>query len=101
MAPYRDQAATVDDYAASRTRLEDMIAHLSGPVMMTGPQEAMEDWINEAGQELKRQLQQDNLDARARAEIRLPAVTGADQIERRRAEPGHRRQLATTVGVVE
>jgi hypothetical protein len=98
---YRAPTADVDDYAATRTRLDDMIVHVSGPVMMSAAQEELEDWLNEAGRELKRQLMQDHLDARARAEARIPALTGADGIERRRAEPGHRRQLATTVGMVE
>src|SRR2546421_481592 len=72
-----------------------------GGVMMARAQGELEDWLNEAGRELKRQLMQDHLDARARTETRIPALTGADQIERRRAERGHCRGLATTVGTVE
>jgi hypothetical protein len=98
---YRAQVAAVDDYTASRTRLDDVLVQLSGAVMMASAQEELEDWLNEAGRELKRQLMQDHLDARARTETRIPALTGADQIERRRALRGDRRGLATTVGTVE
>ncbi|MEC4021157.1 ISKra4 family transposase, partial [Streptomyces sp. H27-D2] len=53
------------------------------------------------GRELLRRMVQDQLDARAVAEVRLESVTGADGVERRRAERGHRRLLTTTLGRVE
>ena len=53
------------------------------------------------GRELQRLLMQDQLDARTRLEERRPAVAGADGTTRVRAERGHRRLLATTVGRVE
>ncbi|KUO19755.1 hypothetical protein AQJ91_18250 [Streptomyces dysideae] len=54
-----------------------------------------------AGRELMRQMMQDQLDARTAAEERRREVTGADGVARTRAERGHVRLLATTVGRVE
>jgi hypothetical protein len=101
MEAYRNEDGDIDDYARSRDILNSMLTHLSSPPMMTCSQDVLEEWIGTAGRELQRQLMQDQLDARARAETRRPILTGADQVTRRRAEPGHRRQLATTVGTVE
>jgi hypothetical protein len=100
MEAYRDEGGS-DDYPASRDILNTMLTHLSSPPMMTCAQDVLEEWITTAGRELQRQLMQDQLDARARAEPRRPVLTGADQVTRRRSEPGLRRQLATTVGTVE
>jgi hypothetical protein len=101
VAPYTQQPAEAGGFAATRTRMEEMLAHLSEPVMMSCTQEALEEYVTAAGRELLRQMMQDQLDARARAEPRLRNLFGADRVVRRRAEPGHRRHLATTVGVVE
>lgn len=78
-----------------------MIARLGGAEMMACTQEVLEDYLTATGRELQRLLMQDQLDARARLEERRPAVAGADGIARVRAERGHRRLLATTVGRVE
>lgn len=74
-----------------------MIAHLSGVDMMACTQRALEEYVTTAGRELQRQLMQDQLDARAAVEARLASVAGADEVVRRRAEPGHRRLAATKV----
>jgi hypothetical protein len=81
--------------------MEEMLAHLSAPVMMSCTQEVLEDYVTTAGRELMRQMMQDQLDARAAAEERIREVTGADGRVRTRAERGHVRLLATTVGRVE
>jgi hypothetical protein len=101
VAPYTQQPVEAGSFVATRTRMEEMLAHLSGPVMMSSTQEALEDYVTATGRELLRQMMQDQLDARAQAEVRRASVTGADQVVRRRAEAGHRRLLATTVGRVE
>lgn len=101
MAPYPQQAAHPDDFAASRAQLATMIAHLGGEHMMGCTQEALEDYLTETGRELQRRLMQDQLDTRARREARLASVTGSDGVVRVRTEHGHRRQVATTVGRVE
>ena len=101
MAPYPQHSAYPDDFAASRAQLTAMIARLGGAEMMACTQEVLEDYLTATGRELQRLLMQDQLDARARLEERRPAVAGADGIARVRAERGHRRLLATTVGRVE
>lgn len=87
-----------DDFAVSRALLEQMVARLSDARMMSCTQHTLEEYVTEAGRELQRQLTQDQLDAR---EPRLGQVAGADGVTRRRAEAGHRRLVATTVGPVE
>jgi len=90
--------AGVDAFAASRTRMEEMLAHLSEPGMMACTQEMLEEYVTSAGRELLRQMMQDQLDARARTETRQEQVTGPDDAVHTRAEHGHRRLVATTVG---
>ena len=87
-----------DDFAASRARLDEMIARLGSSDMMSCSQQMLEEYVTTAGRELCRQLMQDQLDARAAAEVRLEQVTGADDVIRRRVEAGHTRLVATTVG---
>ncbi|MBC9731345.1 hypothetical protein [Streptomyces sp. TRM68367] len=101
MRPCASRPARDGDFAASRTRLEDMVETLSAPMMMAASQATLEEYVTEAGRELQRQLMQDQLDARARAEERRPVVRGSEGITRTRAESGHRRMIATTVGRVE
>jgi hypothetical protein len=98
--PYSQPPVVHDDFAATRTRMDEMLERLGGE-MMSCTQEALEDYLTSAGRELLRQAAQDQLDARARAETRLAQVTGADSVVRRRAERGHRRALATTLGRLE
>jgi hypothetical protein len=80
--------------------MSDMIESLCGPDMAGCTQEQIEVYVTAAGRELMCQAIQDFLDERARVEQRRTSVTGADGIERRRAERGHVRQVATTVGRV-
>jgi hypothetical protein len=101
VATYPQSAPDADDYAASRAQLEAMIARLSEADMAACTQERLEDYLTHSGRELQRVAMQDYLDAAARREERLAVVTGADQVARTRAEPGHIRQLLTTVGPVE
>jgi hypothetical protein len=101
MAPYPTPAPATDAFAASRRILDQIITRLGDPVMMDCTEHVLEEYVTTAGRDLQRQLIQDQLDARAAAETRLPAVVGADEIARRRAEPGHARQVATTVGRVQ
>lgn len=89
------------DFAASRVHLDEMIAYLGSVDMMGCSQQMLEEYVTTAGRELQRQLMQDQLDARAAAEVRLEQVTGADGVTRRRAEAGHTRLVATTVGRVQ
>lgn len=101
MEPYPAPSVPAAAFAATFTRLREMVAHLSGPVMMSCTADALEDYVSTSGRELLRQAMQDQLDARAAAEVRLESVTGSDGVQRRRAERGHHRLLATTLGRVE
>jgi hypothetical protein len=104
MARYTSPAPVppaADAFAATRTRMEEMLAHLSTRAMAAASAETLEDYVTSTGRELLRQVLQDQLDARAAAEVRVGSVTGTDAVERHRAEPGHRRWLATTLGRVE
>ena len=101
MAPYACPSAPVPGYALTRTRMDDILAHLHGSAMAAATAEELELYVTEAGREIQRQAIQDYLDLRAAAEQRATDVVGADQIARTRAERGHRRRLATSVGRVE
>jgi hypothetical protein len=78
-----------------------LITRLDDPEMLARPEDAVEEFITVSGRGVLKQALQDHLDARAAAEPRLAEVAGADQVVRRRAEPGHTRLLATTLGEVE
>jgi hypothetical protein len=101
MAPYPRPMSGTDTYTASRALFDALITRLSDPRMAERPEHAVEEFIAGSGRDVLRQALQDHLDARAAAEQRLAEVTGADQVTRRRAEPGHTRLLATTLGPVE
>jgi len=60
----------------------------------------IEQLVSEQGREILRGVVQLSLDTQAAAEVRLAAVTGADQVPRTRAEPGHSRPVVTTLGAV-
>ena len=62
--------------------------------------EAMEVLVWERGRELLRGVLQLALDGQAAAEVRVPQVTGADGVPRRRAERGHARTVVTRLGKV-
>jgi hypothetical protein len=101
MAPYPTAAPAIDVFAASRLILDRIITRLGDPAMMGCTEHVLEEYVTSAGRDLQRQLIQDQLDARAAAEPRLSAVAGSDETVRRRAERGHARQVATTVGRVQ
>ena len=101
MAPYPCPPAAAPAYAPTRTRMDDMLAHLQGAAMAAATAEQLELYVTEAGREIQRQAIQDYLDARAATEQRAVDVVGSDQIARTRAERGHRRVVATSVGRVE
>ncbi|WP_373873385.1 hypothetical protein, partial [Actinoplanes derwentensis] len=101
MAPYPCPGPGNAAYAVSRALFDVLITRLGDPLMATRPEHAVEEFIAGAGRDVLRQALQDHLDARAAAEQRLPEVTGADEVTRRRAEPGHTRLLSTTLGPVE
>jgi hypothetical protein len=101
MAPYPCPEPGNAAYAASRALFDVLITRLGDPLMAARPEHAVEEFIAGAGREVLRQALQDHLDARSAAEQRLPEVTGADQVPRRRAEHGHTRLLATILGQVE
>lgn len=101
MALYAQAPGAAPAYAPTRTRMDDMLAQLQGAAMASVTHEELEVYVTEAGREIQRQAMQDYLDARAAGERRVVEVVGGDQIARTRAERGHRRQLATSVGRVE
>lgn len=101
MRHYPRRVPGTDDYADTRALFDRMITRLSDPQMAARPEHAVEEFIAGDGRDVLRQALQDHLDARAAAESRLAEVVGADAVARRRAEAGHTRLLATTLGRVE
>jgi hypothetical protein len=101
MAHYPRPRPDTDAYAASRAVFDALITRVGDPRMVASPEHVVEEFITGTGRDVLRQVLQDHLDARSAAEPRVPEVAGADQVVRRRAEPGHTRLLATTLGQVE
>jgi hypothetical protein len=102
----------VEEYAldALAARAEMVLAGL-GPLVITltrlAEQAGQQVTLDSAellavagGRELARLVLQHALDAQAGDEQRLAAVTGADGVVRRRAEPGHARTVTTMLGAV-
>lgn len=101
MTRYPRPRPDTDDYAASRALFDTLLTRMGEPEMNQRPEHLVEEFITGTGRDVFKQVLQDHLDARAAAEPRLPEVAGADEVVRRRAEPGHTRLLGTTVGEVE
>jgi hypothetical protein len=78
---------------------------LAGPAAAGLTACQLEEFLDERGREILRQLLQDHLDLRAAREEQAarrdhPAATGTDGITRTRLEAGHHRLLATLFGTV-
>jgi hypothetical protein len=101
MKPYPNTPDSADDYAASRALFEQITTQLSDPQKVGCTAEDIEEYLDARGNDLKRQLLQDKLDAQAAKEVRLPQVVGADDVSRTWAEHGRCRLLATLFGRVE
>jgi hypothetical protein len=101
MEPYSRFTLTRDDFSHSLARLEQVVTRLCEEDMTSCTAQELEDFVTAEGRHVEQQLIQDQIDARARHEVRLAEVVGADGVVRRRAEPDHTRLVATTVGRVE
>jgi hypothetical protein len=101
MEPYPAFTLTRDDFSSSLACFEQLITRLCAQDMTGCTAQVLEDFVTTRGGDVERRLIQDQIDARARHEVRLARVVGADEVVRRRAEPGHTRLVATTVGRVE
>ena len=93
-------AAGTPGFSRARERFDAVAGWLAGQQAGALTHGELEEQLAAAGREVIRQLYQDHLDLRARAEQRLEQVTGADGAPRRAAEPGHARALATVFGEV-
>lgn len=90
-----------DDFAASRDVFEGILRRMESDDARSLEHSELEEYLLEKGPELMRQLIQDYLDRRARAEPRLDLVRDAEGIERGSIESGHQRSLTTAFGEVE
>jgi len=87
-------------FTDSRVVFESVLAMLASQEAGALSHAELEERLFAQGRELLRTLLQDHLHLRAVREVRVDAVTGSDGVERRAAEPGHRRTLATVFGEV-
>ena len=74
MAPYTSAPQAPDPFTATRTRMEEMLAHLSAPAMASATAEGLEDYITAAGREVLRQ----SAASGARRHELVAALTRAD-----------------------
>jgi hypothetical protein len=93
-------AANAEAVAAGLGPLAVQLARLACEAGQAVTLEAMELLVSERGRELLRGVVQLALDGQAEREARLPRVTGADGVPRRRAERGHARTVVTGLGAV-
>src|SRR5450755_367474 len=104
MEPYAPIGGA-DPFAASMKLVTALVAELHAPEAAGLTACELEQFVQDGGREVLRQMVQDHLDLRAAREeetVRehgIPAV-GADGITRSRVETGHRRLLATLFGPV-
>lgn len=89
-----------DAFACSRASFEALVGKLGGVGSGALEHAALEQLIDRDGRELLRLLLQDHLDLRAARETRLDGVTDADGVDRRSAERGYERVLASVFGEV-
>ncbi len=94
-----------DPFAVSKGMFAALAAELAGPAAAVLTASELEEFLDERGREVLRQLLQDHYDLReAREEQQAREhpgpVTGADGIVRTRLETGHGRLLATLFGTV-
>jgi hypothetical protein len=92
-------------FAASADLFTTLTDELAGPAAAGLTACQLEEFLDERGREILRQLLQDHLDLRAAREEQAarrdhPAATGTDGITRTRLEAGHHRLLATLFGTV-
>ena len=92
--------ATAEAVMAGLGPLAAGLARLAGEAGQAVTLDEMELLVVEQGRDLLRGLLQLCLDGQAAGETRLPQVTGADGVTRRRAERGHARLVVTRLGEV-
>jgi hypothetical protein len=92
--------ADIDVFAQARVYYQETEQWLAGAEAAELAHAECEERLAGRGRELLRLLHQAQLDLRAAREPRRELVTGPDGVARRRAEQGHRRQLATIFGRV-
>jgi hypothetical protein len=87
-------------FGESLGRSLELLLWLAGPETADLSHAELETQLVVRGREVLRQAQQDHLDSRQAAEVRLPEVVDADGVARVRAEPDRSRGLATVLGQV-
>src|SRR5215831_15453484 len=93
-------AASAEAVLAGVGPLVAGLVRLAGEAGRAVTLDAMELLVIERGRELLRGVVQLGLDTQAAAEVRLPAVAGADGVTRTLAERDHARTVVTAVGEV-
>ena len=87
-------------FGGSLGRSLELLEWLAGPQAARLSHAELETQLVVRGREVLRQAQQDHLDRRQAAEVRLPEVVDADGVARVRVEPDRSRGLATVLGQV-
>ena len=94
-----------DPFAASQAMFTALAAGLGGPAAAGLTAAELEDYVDQRGRDVLRQLLQDHYDLRAAREEQQARehpgpAEGTDQVTRTRLETGHSRLLATLFGTV-
>lgn len=88
-------------FAASREQFARILSRLESDESASWSHGELEEWLDDEGRELLRQLLQDHLDQRSLQEQRLEQVVDAEGVPRGSIESDHLRALETIFGDVE
>jgi hypothetical protein len=99
-AAYNTSIPAAHPFARSAEKARAMQEHLSSSGTLRAEHADVERWVKVEGRELLRLMFQEHLELRAAAECRLPAVVGADGVERTEAR-ATQRGLETVFGEVD
>jgi hypothetical protein len=99
-AAYNTSIPAAHPFFRSAEKARAMQEHLSSSGTLRAEHADVERWVKVEGRELLRLVFQEHLELRAAAECRLPAVVGADGVERTEARAAQR-GLETVFGEVD
>ena len=101
MSTVYKNTANADEFALAFEQFHQLVTTLRSHEQQQMEHGELESWLHGEGMELLRRLPQGHLDLRARREVRLACVSGADGVERRQARPDSQRGLMTRFGEVQ
>jgi hypothetical protein len=101
MSPVYKITTADDEFKLAFKQFHRMVDALQRDAQHQMEHDELESWLHHEGMELLRSLLQGHLDLRAKRELRLTSVIGADDVERRQVQSGSKRGLMSRFGEVQ